>query len=84
MLENPLLYTRLSLQVVFYLKKLKYFKVTLNIFLVLADAEKCNLDWSMQRSFFQLPNHANKKYFCFLFIVSRTLLQSHAEYNRLL
>ena len=32
MLENPLLYTRLSLQVVCYLKKLKYFEVTLNIF----------------------------------------------------
>ena len=25
----------------------------------------------------------NEKYFCFLFIASRPLLQSHAEFNRL-
>ena len=27
---------------------------------------------------------SNKKYFCFLLIASRALLQSHAEFNRLL
>ena len=26
----------------------------------------------------------NEKYFCFLFIASRALLESHAEFNRLL
>ena len=32
MQENPLLYAQLSLKVVYWLKKLKYFEVMLNIF----------------------------------------------------
>ena len=39
-----------------------------------------------QESGFQLLSwwSGNEKYFCFLFIASRVLLQSHAEFNRLL
>ena len=37
-----------------------------------------------EESGFQQVGSGNEKYFCFLFIAIRVLLQSHAEFNRLL
>ena len=43
MKENPLLYTRLNLQVVYCLKRLKYFEVMLTIFELSESVRKCRI-----------------------------------------
>ena len=37
-----------------------------------------------ESGFQQVDGVVNEKYFCFLFTVSRALLQSHTEFNRIL
>ena len=48
------------------------------IFFVISYKPKTKIRFSASSWF------GNRKYFCFLFIASRTLLQSDAEFNRLL
>ena len=42
------------------LKKLKYFELTLNVLNFRGSEKMYNLDWFMQISFFELPNHISR------------------------